>query len=91
LGFFPRDRAPQQFGDAAFGASAGDIVGPVETNFGYHVIQVVEKKDEEVMDFKKAKPKARMKLLTFKREQMKDQYVQKLRASAKVDIKTSMY
>ena len=88
LGFFSRDRTPKPFGDAAFAARAGDIVGPIETNFGYHIILVGEKKSEEVMDFNKAKAKVRMRLITAKREQMKDQYVQKLRDSAKVDIKT---
>ena len=88
LGFFSLDRTPKPFGDAAFAARAGDIVGPIETNFGYHIILVGEKKSEEVMDFNKAKAKVRMRLITFKREQMKDQYVQKLRDSAKVDIKT---
>ena len=90
LGFFSRDHTPQQFGDAAFDASAGDIVGPIETNFGYHIIRVEEKKDEGVMDFNKAKAKARMSLITSRRDQMKDQYVQKLHATAKVDIKIPM-
>lgn len=90
LGFFSRDHTPQQFGDAAFGASAGDIVGPIETNFGYHIIRVGEKQKEGVMDFKKAKAKARMSLITSKRDQMKDQYVQKLHVNAKVDIKTPL-
>ena len=30
------------FEDAVFAAKAGDIVGPVETEFGYHVIRVTK-------------------------------------------------
>jgi parvulin-like peptidyl-prolyl isomerase len=31
------------FKDAAFNAKAGEIIGPVKTQFGYHVIKVLEK------------------------------------------------
>ena len=30
------------FEDAVFAAKVGDIVGPVETEFGYHVIRVTK-------------------------------------------------
>jgi peptidyl-prolyl cis-trans isomerase D len=41
LGSFPRGSGlSKPFEDALFSAKAGDIVGPVETERGYHVIQV---------------------------------------------------
>ena len=36
------------FETAAFGAAPGEIVGPVETNFGYHLIEVTHRADTEV-------------------------------------------
>ncbi|MBK8912484.1 MAG: peptidyl-prolyl cis-trans isomerase [Chlorobi bacterium] len=33
----------QEFKDAALGANVGDIVGPVKTQFGYHVIKITDK------------------------------------------------
>ena len=40
LGVFDRGRMVKEFEDAAFGAEPKQIVGPVKTAFGYHVIQV---------------------------------------------------
>ncbi len=46
LGFFKRGAMVQPFEEAAFAANPDDIVGPVQTTFGLHVIKVVAKKTE---------------------------------------------
>lgn len=40
LGMFGRGQMVEEFEKAAFGAKSGDIVGPVRTQYGYHVIKV---------------------------------------------------
>jgi len=47
LGWFGEGRMVKEFEKAAFGASKGSIVGPVKSKFGYHVIQVRDKKKED--------------------------------------------
>jgi len=42
LGFFSRDEMVAPFAEAAFSAKAGELVGPVKTPFGVHLIQVLE-------------------------------------------------
>src|SRR5690606_24222758 len=42
LGWVERGAMVELFENAVFAAKAGDIVGPVKTEFGYHVIQVRE-------------------------------------------------
>ena len=43
LGFFGRGQMIPEFETAAFEAQPGDLVGPVKTSFGYHLIEVLEK------------------------------------------------
>jgi peptidylprolyl isomerase/peptidyl-prolyl cis-trans isomerase D len=47
LGYFERGRMVKEFSDAAFAAKKGEIVGPVKTNFGLHIIKVHDRKMEE--------------------------------------------
>jgi len=44
LGFFGRGAMVKSFEEAAFGAELGELVGPVESNFGVHLIQVQAKR-----------------------------------------------
>lgn len=44
LGWFGRNKMVPEFEKAAFGGRKGDIVGPVKTQFGYHIIKVIDRK-----------------------------------------------
>lgn len=43
LGFFPRAVMPAEIEAAAFGLDPGQISGIVKTDFGYHIVEIVEK------------------------------------------------
>lgn len=47
LGYFGKGTMVKPFEDACFSAKVGDIVGPVETQFGYHIIWIQDKKSDE--------------------------------------------
>lgn len=42
LGYFERDKMVSEFSDAAFSMSIGEISDPVKTDFGYHIIKLVD-------------------------------------------------
>jgi peptidyl-prolyl cis-trans isomerase C len=44
LGWFGKGQMVPEFEEAAFAADAGKVIGPVKTQFGYHVIKVTGKK-----------------------------------------------
>ncbi len=47
LGFFARGNKAKPFDDAVFGMKSGEIVGPVETQYGFHIIKLEEIKAAE--------------------------------------------
>lgn len=48
LGWVNRGSLVKNFEKAAFGAKVGDLVGPIKTSFGYHLIQTQEKKGDKI-------------------------------------------
>ncbi|HLF14611.1 MAG TPA: peptidylprolyl isomerase, partial [Bacteroidota bacterium] len=48
LGWFGRGRMVKLFEDAVYAAKAGQIIGPVKTDFGYHVIKLLARDNREV-------------------------------------------
>ena len=48
LGWFGSEAMVEPFSEAAFGADVGEVVGPVETQFGLHLIEVTDRADNEV-------------------------------------------
>tara|TARA_B100000315_G_scaffold257604_1_gene307001 strand:- start:33628 stop:35445 length:1818 start_codon:yes stop_codon:yes gene_type:complete len=53
LGWFKRGQMVGPFEEAAFNAKSGDIVGPIESSFGYHIIWIRDKRstdgEEEIL------------------------------------------
>jgi peptidyl-prolyl cis-trans isomerase C len=44
LGWFGKGRMVPEFEKAAFEGEKGKVLGPVKTQFGYHIIKVLDKK-----------------------------------------------
>ncbi len=48
LGWFGKGRMVPEFESAVFGAKVGDVVGPIKTQFGWHVIKVSGRSSSEI-------------------------------------------
>lgn len=81
LGWFTRDRMVAPFGEVAFKLQPGQISEPVQTQFGWHVIQAEEKRTKPVPTFDEMKGQIEQ-FLTRKAQQ---DVVLALRSGAKVE------
>src|SRR5262249_19553980 len=82
LGFFTRGTMLKPFEDAAFGLEVGQISDPVQTQFGWHIIKVEEKRDQPLPTFDQVKEAIIAQLVQQKAQEV----VTGLRASAKVEV-----
>ncbi len=57
LGFFPRGQMVKAFDQVVFKMMPGDVSDIVETEFGYHLIRLEEKKPAKTVSFDEAKAK----------------------------------
>jgi peptidyl-prolyl cis-trans isomerase D len=55
LGSFARGAMVKPFEDAVYAGKAGDIVGPVQTDFGWHVIRITDVKASQIKPFDEVK------------------------------------
>jgi peptidyl-prolyl cis-trans isomerase C len=64
LGFFKKDEMVPEFADAAFALQPGQITQtPVHTQFGWHVIQVMERRTDPPPSFEQAGQELRQKMI----------------------------
>ena len=62
LGFFGRGRMIKEFEEAAFNSAPNTLVGPLRTSFGFHLIEVLEKKAGGQRPFAEVEPQVRTRL-----------------------------
>ena len=66
LGEFGKGQMVKEFEEAAFTAEIGQVVGPVKTQFGYHLIKVESKNEATVTPFEEVKEQIRRNLMQQK-------------------------
>ncbi len=82
LGFFTKEQMVAPFAEAAFSLDVGEVSGPVQTQFGWHVIKVEEKRDREPPQFADVKEQLKSSLI---RQQLQ-QRMADLRDAANVEV-----
>ncbi|WP_431559064.1 peptidylprolyl isomerase [Methyloceanibacter sp.] len=82
LGFFTRGQMLKPFEDAAFALDVGQISEPVQTQFGWHIIKIEEKRAQALPSFDEVKAAIVAQLVQQKAQQV----MADLRNAAKIEI-----
>jgi len=91
LGFFGPGQMVKSFQDVAFAMKPGQISQPVQTPFGWHIIQVEEVRPAVTASLANAHDKARDQLMAVQEQQLIPQFMQTLQSGAKIDISDAQY
>jgi len=85
LGFFKRGQMVKPFEDAAFALKPNEISDIVETQFGYHLIKVEEKKPGTTLAFTDIKDRLNQHLKEQKIDKDAKEYIDGLKKDAKIE------
>lgn len=85
LGEFGKGQMVKEFEDVAFSGEIGQILGPVKTQFGYHLIKVEDRKEASIIPIDEVHDKIQNTLIQQKQNQvysekaaeLKEKYLQK--------------
>ncbi len=83
LGFFGQGKMVPEFEKAAFSLKLDEVSNPVKTQFGYHIIKVIDKKEGTMVDFERAKNVIKKRLLAEKQKSLFDSYIESLEKNSK--------
>lgn len=87
LGFFGREDMVKAFSDAAFSLPLNTVSEPIKSIFGYHLIEVTEKKKVAKEPFPKVKNKLYQQVFQENYPKKLKDYLKKLRSTAKISKK----
>ena len=87
LGYFSRGQMVPEFEKAAFAGEPGKVIGPIETQFGHHLIFVEDKKQASQRPFSQVQAQIHQQLVTARQQAAYQAKVEELSAAYGVERK----
>ena len=89
LGLFGRNQMVKAFEDAAFGAAVGELVGPVQTDFGFHLIEVQDHREGGLQPLDQVRGAVRARLVSERVAEIGEAKIQDLASRIETEKLTS--
>ncbi len=86
LGFFKRGELLKDIEDVAFSLEVGEISPVIETDRGFYIIHVTDKKPAKKIPFEEISTDLRQQLWSQKAAKKMDEYIKELRESSYIEI-----
>jgi peptidyl-prolyl cis-trans isomerase C len=86
LGYFERGRMIPEFETAVFALKPGEISGVVKTQFGFHIIKLLDKKPVEARQYGEVEAEIKAKLLQEKQASAFNKLIETLKNQSKVSV-----
>ena len=91
LGYFTWGTMVPEFQQAVFSMEVGEISEPVKTDYGYHIIKLIDRlPNDQRFDFESMRPDIERQLLTVKRQQLANDYFKYIREKYAIHIDSSI-
>ena len=87
MGWVARGDLPEELRDTVASMDPGDLRGPVRSERGFHILQLVEKKNAEVRTFDEVKENLRRQLYDQQVEKGIQSWTKELRRKAHIDVR----
>lgn len=86
LGYFTRGTMVPEFADAAFALQPGELSDPTRSEFGWHIIKLIDRRSAGVLPFDLAREDVRNNLLPGKQDDAMQGYIVDLEEKAGAEI-----
>lgn len=86
LGFFTRGRMVPPFEQAAFALEPGALSDVVTTQFGYHVIKLIERRAPATVPLEKVSPQVKEYLTGQKKQDRADTFIAGLKKKSRIEV-----
>ena len=86
IGYFSKGRMAPEFEKTAFALKTGETSDIIQTNFGFHIIKLEDRRTRSIRPYATVKDQLQKKVAVDKKKKAVDEYVQRISKDADIEI-----